>query len=135
MSKQSFMEIDPLVSDAEAEEQRVRYEGMEQAFLVATQTLASNPDGPMQLPDLTRIAEKMFSGGKKWWEAVAEVQKEKQKEQAEGAEQGSPAAQPGLAMPGQGAEVPVVGEPGPDMAHMTQILNQLGSADTALAMR
>lgn len=135
MSKKSFMDIDPLVSDADAEEQRIKFEQMEQAFFAAVQSEAAMPEGPWQAPDLARLAKKMFAEGLSWYDAVAELQKEKQEEQAQGALPGSPEAMPGLAMPGQGAEVPTIGEPTESMSNLTQMLNQLGSADTAIAMR
>jgi len=136
LSKRSFQDIDPLVSDAEAEEQRVKFEAIETAGLTAIQTLAANPDGPMQLPDLARIARKMFVEQKVWYEAVAEVQEEKQAEQAQGAPLGAPETMPGLAMPGQGAEVPAtIPGLGPGGEDITSLLSQLGVADQAVRMR
>ena len=136
LSKKSFMEIDPLCDDADAEEQRVKFEAIETAGLSAIQTLAANPDGPMQLPDLVRIAKKMFAEGKVWYEAVGEVQEEKQAEQAQGAPMGSPETMPGLAMPGQGAEVPpAIPGLGPGGQDVTTLLSQLGVADMALGAR
>jgi len=136
MSKRTFMGIDPLVTDDEAEEQRVKFEAIEAAGLSAIQTLAANPDGPMQLPDLARIARKMFAEQKVWYEAVAEVQEEKQAEQSQGAPMGAPETMPGLAMPGQGAEVPAtIPGLGPGGEDMTSLLSQLGVADQAVRMR
>ena len=136
MSKRSFMEIDPLVSDADAEEQRVKLEGLEAAFFTGIQTMASNPEGPWQVPDLTRLAKKMISENKVWWVAAAELQEEKQAEQAQGAPMGSPETMPGLAMPGQGAEVPAsIPGLGPGGEDITQLLSQLGVADMALGAR
>jgi hypothetical protein len=135
LSKRSFMELDPYVTDVDEEEQRIRFEGMEQGFYVALQTETSQLDGPWQTPDLARLAEKMFAKGLKWYEAVSELQKEKQEEQAEGAVPGSPETMPGLAMPGQGAEIPAVGETGPSMGNMASLLSQLGVTDQAMRMR
>lgn len=136
MSKESFMDIDPLVKNKAIELQRVKFEAIETAGLSAIQTLAANPDGPMQLPDLVRIARKMFAEGKVWYDAVAEVQEEKQREQAQGAPMGSPETMPGLAMPGQGAEVPAaIPGLGPGGEDVTNLLSQLGVADMALGAR
>ena len=136
MSKRSFMEIDPLVSDADAEEQRVKLEGLEAAFFSGIQTLAANPEGPWQVPDLIRLAKKMISEDKVWWVAAAELQEEKQAEQAQGAPAGSPETMPGLAMPGQGAEVPpAIPGLGPASEDMTSLLSQLGVADMAVKAR
>jgi hypothetical protein len=90
----------------------------------------------MQLPDLARIARKMFVEQKVWYEAVAEVQAEKQAEQSQGAPLGAPETMPGLAMPGQGAEVPAtIPGLGPGGEDITSLLSQLGVADQAVRMR
>lgn len=135
LSKRSFMELDPYVTDVDEEEQRIRFEGVEQSFFVALQTETSQLEGPWQTPDLARLAEKMFRKGMVWYEAVAELQEEKQAEQAQGAPPGSPETMPGLAMPGQGAEIPAVGETGPSMGNMASLLSQLGVTDQAMRMR
>jgi hypothetical protein len=136
MSKRSFMDIDPLVTDAEAEDQRVKFEALEGAFLNSVQTLAAQPDGPMQLPDLTRLAKLMFADQLVWYEAAEKLQKEKQAEQAQGAPLGAPETMPGLATPGQGAEVPAtIPGLGPGGEDMTSLLSQLGVADQAVRMR
>lgn len=135
LSKRSFMELDPYVSDVDEEEQRIRFEGVEQGFFVALQTETSELGGPWQTPDLARLAKKMFSEGLVWYEAVSELQAEKQEEQAQGAPAGSPETMPGLAMPGQGAEIPSVPETGPSMGNMTSLLSQLGVTDQAMRMR
>lgn len=135
MSKQSFMEIDPLVEDVDVEQQRVSFEAVQAAFMASVQTLASNPEGPWQAPDIARLAKLMFAEQKVFYEAVAVLQAEKQAEQAQGAPEGMPETMPGLAMPGQGAEVPVVGEQGPSLQNMTSLLSSLGVADQAMKSR
>lgn len=135
MSKQSFMEIDPLVEDVDVETQRVAFEAVQAAFMASMQTLASNPEGPWQAPDMARLAKLMFADGLVFYEAVEKLQKEKQDEQAQGAPEGMPETMPGLAMPGQGAEVPVVGEQSPSLENMTSLLSSLGVADQALRAR
>lgn len=136
LSPQSFMEIDPLVKDVESEMQRIRFSGIEQAFFTSLQTMASQPEGPWQVPDLIRFARKMIGEGKEWFVAAAELQQEKQEEQAQGAPQGAPETMPGLAMPGQGAEVPsTVPGLGPGSEDVTALLSQLGVADMAFKAR
>ena len=136
MSKRSFMEIDPLVDDAEAEDQRVKFEALEAAFFTGLQTMANNPDGPWQSPDVARFAKKMIGDDKPWYVAADELQKEKQAEQAQGAPMGAPETMPGLAMPGQGAEVPpAIPGLGPGSEDVTSLLSQLGVADQAVRMR
>jgi hypothetical protein len=136
MSKRSFMDIDPLVDDPDGEQKLVMFEALEAAALTAIQTLAANPDGPMQLPDYERIYRKVFAEDMSLFDAIAAVQEEKQAEQAQGAPMGAPETMPGLAMPGQGAEVPA-GIPGlgPGSEDMTALLSQLGVADQAVRMR
>jgi hypothetical protein len=135
MSKRSFMEIDPIVNDADAEEQRIKFESMEQAFFAAVQQEAAVPEGPWQAPDLARLAKLMFTDELPWYQAVEKLQAEKQKEQAAGAPAGAPETMPGLAMPGQGAEVPAIEEPTASMGNLTQMLSQLGTADMAMKSR
>lgn len=135
MSKRSGMENDPMVDDADAEERRVRFEGLEQAFLSSVQMQSSQPDGPWQTPDLARLAKKMFVDNLAWFEAVAELQKEKQEQQAQGAAPGAPETMPGLAMPGQGEEVPSIEEPSASLGNLSQLLGQLGTTDMALKSR
>lgn len=133
LSKRSGMEVDPLVSDVDSEEERIRFEGIEQAFYTALQAAASQPDGPWQFPDLARFAQMMLGDNLPWYEAVDRLQKEKQAEQAKGAPPGAPETMPGLAMPGQGAEVPAIGEQGPSLDNLNQILGQLGRTQGAMA--
>ena len=135
MSKRSFQEIDPLVDDVDVETQRVAFEAVEAAFMASMQTLASNPEGPWQAPDMARLAKLMFADGLVFYEAVAQLQAEKQAEQAQGAPEGMPETMPGLAQPGQGAEVPVVGEQSPSLQNMTSLLSSLGVTDQALRAR
>ena len=67
---------------------------------------------------------------------MGEVQEEKQAEQAQGAPMGSPETMPGLAMPGQGAEVPAaIPGLGPGGEDITKLLSQLGVADMAMGAR
>jgi hypothetical protein len=113
MSKYRGMQLDPLIDDPEREHGRIIVEGLERALLQGMQTLASQPGG-IPPSDLARIIT-LVSGErpKSLAEAVDQVQKEAQRRQAaqgppgspEGpVPPGSPEAQPGIALPGQGAE-------------------------------
>lgn len=135
LSIESFMEIDPLVKDVDAELQRIRLQGIEQAFFTGLQTMASQPEGPWQIPDLVRLTKLMIAENKPWYEAVAQLQAEKQAEQAQGAPEGSPETMPGLAMPGQGAEVPAIPGLPAGSQDVAALLSQLGVADQAIRMR
>lgn len=134
MSKRSFMDIDPLVSDAEAEENKVRMEQVEQGFFVGWQEQMADPNGPWQTEHVADFAARL-ARGEKWYDVVKDINDELKKKQAEGAQPGSPEAQPGLAPPGAPGSIPTIGEPEPSMGNLTQMLSQLGVADQALSMR
>jgi hypothetical protein len=109
MSKRSFMAIDPLVEDPEFEHDAVVAEQLESALLVSIQQQASQ--GTIPPADLARIMELVANDQMELAEAVDKVQKEAQERQAQQVEATSPEAQPGLAMPGMGAEAATVAPP------------------------
>ena len=102
MSKRSFMSIDPLVEDPEFEHDAVVAEQLEQALLVSIQQQAS--EGIIPPSDLARIMELVANNDYELAEAVDKVQKEAQERQATEVAAMAPEAQPGLALPGMGAE-------------------------------
>ena len=109
MSKRSFMAIDPLVEDPEFEHDAVVAEQLESALLVSIQQQASQ--GSIPPADLARIMELVANDQMELAEAVDKVQKEAQERQAQQVEATSPEAQPGLAMPGMGAEAATMAPP------------------------
>tara|TARA_B100000405_G_scaffold286411_1_gene233720 strand:+ start:117 stop:1802 length:1686 start_codon:yes stop_codon:yes gene_type:complete len=109
MSKRSFMAIDPLVEDPEFEHDAVVAEQLESALLVSIQQQASQ--GTIPPADLARIMELVANDQMELAEAVDKVQKEAQERQAQQVEATSPEAQPGLAMPGMGAEAATMTPP------------------------
>ncbi len=102
MSKRSFMTIDPLVDDPEFEHDAVIAEQLEQALLASIQQQAS--EGIIPPADLARIMELVANDQMELAEAVDKVQKEAQERQSTEVDPMSPEAQPGLALPGMGAE-------------------------------
>jgi hypothetical protein len=108
MSKRSFMAIDPLVDDPEFEHDTVIAEQLEQAMLSSLQQQAS--EGAIPPADLARIISLVKNNEMELAEAVDKVQREAQERQATPAIEGAPETQPGLAMPGMGAEAPVLPE-------------------------
>tara|TARA_B100000287_G_scaffold353790_1_gene343710 strand:+ start:1828 stop:3579 length:1752 start_codon:yes stop_codon:yes gene_type:complete len=102
MSKRSFMQIDPMVDDAEHEHDAVIAENLEQALLVSIQTQASQ--GSIPPNDLARITELVRTDKAELADAVQKVQEEAQQRQASEAPAGSPETMPGLAQEGVGAE-------------------------------
>ena len=102
MSKRSFMQIDPMVDDAEHEHDAVISESLEQALLASLQTQAAQ--GALPPNDLARIAELVRTDRAELADAVQKVQEEAQQRQASQVPPGSPELMPGIAQPGAGAE-------------------------------
>jgi hypothetical protein len=135
LSREGFMEIDPLIKDPRAEIQRMDREGVKTAWFGGLQQILSIPDAAMQLTDIIAMDKKM-AGGLELYQAFDEVQKEAQERQATPAPPGDPATQPGVAQPGQGVEQPeTIPEIDPSMNRMTQLLGSLGTAQTAQKFR
>lgn len=132
MSRRRGMEIDPLIPDAEAEEQQISIEAVTVAYLSSIQTLGANPEGPWQPIHFSLLARKLRAG-EDIFEATEAVQREMQEAQSQQAPDPA-AAQPGLSMPGQGVEQPTsIPAETPSMANLTQLLQGLGTADSARA--
>lgn len=104
MSKRTAQEIDPLVADPEREHDRVVQEQLEQALLQSVQQQAQS--GQIPPADLAAIMTMVVTDRASLAEAIDKVHKKAQERQATAAPIGSPEAQPGLAMPGMGAEQP-----------------------------
>jgi hypothetical protein len=122
MSKRSFMEIDPLVEDAEAMADQVVAEQLEQGLLSGLQQQAAT--GQIPPADLARIMKLVQEDKESLAGAVEKVQREAQERQAEQVEPGSPEAQPGLAQPGMGAESMGQAPAGPE-AGLRELLGAL----------
>lgn len=136
LSKRSFMELDPAIEDAEMEMDRLRAEGLDDAFFASVQTMAADPMGPWQPIHLARLKTMIIAEEIPWEEAVAKLQEEIQKEQATPVEPGAPEAMPGLSMPGEGVEAPTtIPEGEPSMQNLTSLLSQLGVAQMAMRSR
>lgn len=138
VSRRTFMEWDPMIADAEVELDRLKVEGVERAFYAKLQADAANPDSPgaLALPHFARLAKAVASGEKEWWDVVIELQEEVQAEQAEPVDAMDPAAMPGLAAPGQGAEsLAAVPESEPSLQNLTALLSQLGTSQMAMRSR
>lgn len=127
MSKKKFMELDPMVDDAEREHDEVVAEGLEQALLVSLQTQASQ--GALPPGDVARVIELVRYNNVDLPAAIQQVHSEAQQRQAEEVPPGAPEAQPGIAQPGAGAEARPA--PGPvGRPALRDLLAQVG-ADAA----
>ena len=129
LSRETAMELDPLVKDVETEKDRIVSEAVQRAFLSSIQTLAADPNAPWQPADFARFGTLVETNRMNVYEAAEQVNKEVQERQAaqaagqmQGAEQ-----MPGLSMPGApGAPVPpAVNDIGPSVGNLSQMLTQL----------
>lgn len=113
LSKRAFMQIDPLVDDAETEHDAVIAESLEQALLSSLAMQASQ--GSIPPNDLARITELVKSDRAELADAIQQVQREAQERQAKEVPAGAPESMPGIAQPGAGAEAlptpPQAGQP------------------------
>lgn len=123
LSRRSFMEIDPLVKDAEFEYDRIASEGLRDALLNSIRSQAEQ--GAIPPADIARIAELVETDKLEVHAAVAQVQKEAQERQAQQVEATAPEAQPGLAMPGAGAESAAIPPPPDSMSNLNSLLMKL----------
>ena len=98
-----------LVDDPVFEHDTVIAEQLEQALLASVQQQAAA--GAIPPADLARIMELVKNNDMELAGAIDKVQKEAQERQATLVEEMAPEAQPGLAMPGVGAESPVAPPP------------------------
>jgi hypothetical protein len=124
MSKESFMKIDPLVEDVEAERDAVTSEQLEQSLLAGLQQQAAS--GAIPPSDIARIIDLVKADKEELAGAVEKVQREAQERQAEMVSPTSPEAQSGIAQPGAGAEAmaaPPPAEGGP--AGLRELLGAL----------
>ena len=102
MSKESFMKIDPLVEDVEAERDAVTAEQLEQSLLSGLQQQAAT--GAIPPSDIARIIDLVKADKEELAGAVEKVQREAQERQATMVSPTSPEAQAGIAQAGAGAE-------------------------------
>jgi hypothetical protein len=101
LSKDSFMEIDPMVNDKEAEHDKLIKESIEEAMLQSILQQAAMPDGPWQPDQLGRLMELVYVKDLELWEAVKQIHEEAAAAQAEHAQAQQPGAPPGMeAQPG-----------------------------------
>lgn len=129
LSRESAMELDPLVRDVELEKDRIVSEAVQRAFLSSIQTQAADPNAAWQPEDFARFGMLVETNRKNVYEAAQQVNeevKQRQAEQAAGTMQGAE-AMPGLSMPGApGAPVPeTVGDIGPSIGNLSEMLTQL----------
>lgn len=125
LSSQGAAELDPMIGDPERERGRVAAEAVRAAVLAGLQQQATG--GTLPLSDLARIADLVENERMDLIDAVLKAQREAQERQAsEGppgeptgpVAPGAPEAQPGLAIPGMGAEAASAPAAPPDLRQM-----------------
>ena len=128
MAKKSFMGIDPLVEDVEAESDRIVAEQLEAGLLSGLQQQAAT--GQIPPADIARIIKLVINDREDLAGAVEKVQREAQERQAEMASPTSPEAQPGIAQPGMGAEAGMTPPPeaGGGPPGLRELLGAIGAA-------
>ncbi|MBA3622365.1 MAG: hypothetical protein H0W51_08630 [Euzebyales bacterium] len=132
MSRRSMMYHDPMVDDPEHEHDQILSEGLELATLTGIQQLASQ--GQIPPSDIAAIAMKVTEENKSLYVAIQEAQEEAQERQAEQVPADDPAAQPGIAVPGTGAESQgQIPQPPDDLSQVQQLLMGLRQPETASA--
>ena len=142
LSKKTARQLDPLIDDPQTEDDNIRAEALEQALLAGiAQQVQSGQLGPA---DVAQIAAALKEDRLTLEQAVLEVQKRKQTEQATAGPPGTPEgplppgapqAQPGLAGPQAPPQAGTIG-PSPNEQGLAQLLGALkGGAPAAGALR
>jgi hypothetical protein len=124
MSRRTAMSYHPLIKDVDKELDQVVLDQLEAAALSGIQQLIATPGG-MPLTDVIEVMAMIKSGEADLIEAMAIIQAEAQERQAAQAETMAQ-GQPGVNMPGQGAEQPLAIPPAGDaMGNLKNILGNL----------
>jgi hypothetical protein len=138
LSRETFMEHDPLVLDPELEKRRITDEALRTAELTALQQSVAS--GVTSLPDVVRIRQ-LVRGGMDFDEATLQVHQEAQARQASSGvpgtpegpvPPGAPEAQPGIAAPGAGEEQPTIPNPPQGLQNLSYLLQNLRSPQRTL---
>ncbi|RMH70507.1 MAG: hypothetical protein D6683_15225 [Actinomyces sp.] len=132
LSRETFMEIDPMVPDVEAEKDRITTERLVDAFLQRVQQEATLPgdQSPLSTADLARLVELVSSDRMELIEAYRQVQAEAQQRQASEAPAGAPETMPGIS---PGAEVPpAIQGPNAAQTNLTSLLARLRLAQATV---
>lgn len=124
LSRRTAMGMHPYVKDVDLELDLVTLDHLQDAALQNVQTLVSQPGG-MPFTDLMEIMRMIRDGEADLIDAVAEMQRRAQERQAQQA-QTMAQGQPGLNLPGQGAEQPLAIPPAGDaMGNLKNIFGNL----------
>jgi hypothetical protein len=139
ISRESFMEHDPLIKDVEAERDKVRVDQIEGALMARLQAEAANPESPITPMDLAKLMQLVKSDRMELPEAFETINQDikereaaqmKAMQEAMQAQQGAepdPAAMPGMegAPPGMEGGMPMVGAPPSGAENLGSLLGTL----------
>lgn len=132
MSKRRGMELHPMIDDPEREHDRIIAEGLEGATLSGLEQQAQQ--GTLPPNDIARISQLVKENKKELFEAIQIAHNEAQQRQAKIDAEGnssavdpaSAEAQPGLAIPGMGAEAgAAIQAPGQSQQNLAQLLSSI----------
>lgn len=134
-SRESFMEMHPMVKDVEQEKDRITSEALEKALLTLMQTKAADPMGELTVGDIAKVAMLVKSDKLEVAEAWEKAHQDAQKAQAALPQPGTPEAMPGLEA-AQGARpelmAPAAGAGGPGLENVANLMTRLRRPAMAL---
>lgn len=134
LSRYSFMLIDPMVTDPDAEHDRIVNERLERATLASIEQQAANPMGPFQPIDMARLYELTYEKNMPVYQALQKVHEEAQQRQAQTQQTPEQPEQPGLSTPGAPgtaqAGIPAIGPASPSQQNLVQILQSIRRPQT-----
>lgn len=132
LSRRTAMEMHPFIDDAEEEDDRVTTQGLNRALQTSIEQMAAQ--GAIPPNDIARIVQLVATDRMELADAVMTAQAEAQERQAAQEPPGSPATQPGLAMPGVGAEAgAAIPEVTPSAGNLAAVLGSLYPAQAAMS--
>lgn len=120
MSRDTVMRKHPMIDDPEREHDRLQMETLEAALLGSIATMTSQ--GQLPPGDVARIMQLIKNDKVELADAILQAQAEAQERQAQQVQPQDPAAQPGLAVPGAGAEASTVPPVAPGMRNLQSLL-------------
>lgn len=132
ISQQTGREQDPEIDDPEMERDRITAEALERAQLAALEGMAQQ--GALPPDDLAFITKQVVLGKMELFEAIEAAQRRAQERQATPTAPSAPEAQPGIAVPGAGAEAGgAIPQPPADLANLAQSMGNLRRPQMTLA--
>ncbi len=124
MSDETAMELDPMITDVQAEKARIDSEAAKTLVVAAFSQQAQA--GTIPMADVARVGDLVATQKMSYMEAIIKVNAEMQARQATPAPAGAPETQIGMGNPGAGAEQPTAAPTGP--ASLQDLLGHLNGS-------